>query len=106
MGDVFSTVLPVVTLLLGAGLANYLKHSELRRSLRLEAADQLSDLPALLWNKTDPDASLRVNAAVSRLTVRLNLAGVHPGLTERLEDSALSLFNSVRIVGQDIDGDV
>jgi hypothetical protein len=45
----------VATLLLGAGLANFPKLSELRKNLRLDAADQLAELPALLcgWRTTD-----------------------------------------------------
>ena len=106
MQDAFDSILPVVTLLLGAGLANFLKLSELRRSLRLDAADQLAQLPTLLWNKTDPDAWLTMSAAVSRLAIRLNLAGIHPELVARLQDSAIAYSNSIHVVGQDSDGDV
>ncbi len=106
MQDVFNSILPVVTLLLGAGLANLLKLSELRKSLRLDAADQLGDLPALLWNKVDPDGWLRMNAAVSRLAIRLSLAGVHPDLTERVRVSAIEFWRSVHVVGDDDRGEV
>lgn len=54
MHDALRHALPIVTLLLGAGLANFLKVSELRKPLRLDAADQLVELPALPWNKTEP----------------------------------------------------
>jgi hypothetical protein len=60
MSDAIDSILPVATLLLGAGLANFLKFTELRRSLRLDAADQLAELSTLLWNKTDPDATLDI----------------------------------------------
>lgn len=106
MHDVFNSILPVATLLLGAGLANFLKLSELRNSLRLDAADQLADLPPLLWNRTSPDAWLAMNAAVSRLTIRLNLVGVHSELTARVQDSAIAFWESVHVVGQDDQGDV
>jgi hypothetical protein len=106
MPDAFDALLPVATLLLGAGLANFLKFTELRRSLRLDAADQLAEIPALLWNKTDPDAWIAMRAALSRLSIRLNLAGVHPDLIERVRDSANAFWHSVHVVGQDDDGDV
>ena len=106
MQDAFNSILPVATLLLGAGLANFLKLSELRKRLRLDAADQLAELPALLWNKTEPDAWLKMNAAASRLSIRLNLAGVHPDITERVRDSAIVFWQSVHVVGQDDEGDV
>jgi hypothetical protein len=106
MRDAFDSILPVATLLLGAGLANYVKLTELQRNLRLDAADQLADLPALLWDKTGHDAWLKVNTAVSRLVIRLNLAGVHPDLTERVRDSAVSFWHSVHAVGQNDDSDV
>lgn len=106
MDDAFNSLLPVATLLLGAGLANFLKITELRRNLRLDAADQLAELPALLWNKTDPDAWLNLNTAVSRLTIRLSLAGIHSDLIDRLQDSAIKFWQSVHVVGQDDDGDV
>jgi len=106
MHDAFDSILPVATLLLGAGLANFLKLSELRKNLRLDAADQLAELPALLWNKTDPDAWLKMNAAVSRLSIRLNLAGVHPDLTERVRVSAIAFCQSVHVIGQNDEGDV
>jgi len=106
MRDSFDSILPVATLLLGAGLANFLKLSELRRNLCLDAADQLAELPAFLLNKTGPNAWLEMNAAVSRLSIRLNLAGVHPRLTERVRLSALSVWHSVHVIGQNDEGDV
>lgn len=106
MHYVFDSILPVATLLLGAGLANFLKLSELRKNLRLDAADQLAELPALLWSKTDPDAWLKLNAAVSRLSIRLNLAGVYPDMTERVRVSAIAFWQSVHVMGQDDEGDV
>lgn len=106
MRDAFDSILPVATLILGAGLANFLKFSELRRSIRLEAADQLAALPVLLWDKTDPEAWLKLNAATSRLSIRLNVAGVHPDLAERLRDSAIVFWRSVHVVGHDEDGDI
>lgn len=106
MHDAFDSILPVATLLLGAGLANFLKLSELRKNLRLDAADQLAELPALLWNKTDPDVWLKMNAAVSRLSNRLNLAGVHPDLTERVRGSAIAFWQSVHVIGQNDEGAV
>lgn len=105
MQDAFNSILPVATLLLGAGLANFLKLSELRKSLRLDAADLLAELPALLWDKTEPDGWIKMNAAASRLSIRLNLAGVHPDLTERVRDSAIAFWQSVHVVGQDRNGD-
>lgn len=106
MPNVVNAVFPVATLLLGAGLANFLKLSELRRTLHLDAADQLAELPARLWNKKDPDAWLAMNTAVSRLIVRLNLAGIHPELSERTRRSAIAFWESVHIIGQDEHGDV
>lgn len=106
MQDVFNSILPVATLLIGAGLANFLKFSELRKSLRLDAADQLAELPALLWDKAGPDAWLKMNAAASRLSIRLNLAGVHPDLTERVRDSAIVFWQGVHVIGQSDEGDV
>lgn len=106
MQNAFDSIFPVATLLLGAGLANFLKLSELRKNLRLDAADQLAELPALLWNKTDPDAWLKMNAAVGRLAIRLNLAGVHPHTIERVRVSAIAFWQSVHVVGQDDEGDV
>lgn len=106
MQDVFNSVLPVATLLLGAGLANFLKLSELRKSLRLDAADQLGEIPALLWNKSDRDGWLKMNAAVSRLVIRLSLAGIHPDLIARVRASALGFWNSVHEVGDDEQGEI
>lgn len=106
MHDTFDSILPVATLLLGAGLANVLKLSEVRRNLRLDAADQLAEFPALLWDKTNPDAWLKMNTAVSRLSIRLNLAGIHTDLTERVRSSAIAFWQSVHVVGQDDEGDV
>lgn len=87
MEAAFNTVLPVITLLLGAGLGNYLKLSELNKRLRLDAADQLADLTPFMWDATSPDAWLRFNVAVSRLAIRLNLAGLHPDLVARVKES-------------------
>ena len=105
MQEVFNSLLPVATLVLGAGLANFLKLSELRKNLRLEAGDQLGELPALLWNKSDRDGWLKMNSALSRLVIRLILAGVHPDLTERVRISALGFWNSVHVVGDDERGE-
>jgi hypothetical protein len=105
MPDALDSLLPVATLLLGAGLANLLKFTELRRSLRLDAADQLAGMPALLWNKTDPEAWINVNTALSRLSIRLSLAGVHPDLIERVEDHAMAFWHSVHVAGQDDAGE-
>lgn len=60
---------------------------------RLDAADQLGDLPAFLWNKTDSDAWLKMNAAVRRLAITLDLAGFD--LTERLRASAIAFWERV-----------
>jgi hypothetical protein len=106
MADAIESLIPVATLLLGAGLANLLKFTELRRSLRLDAADQLAEVPALLWNKSDPNAWIKMNAAMSRLAIRLNLAGVHPELTERLQKSASAFWHSVYSMGHDDEGEV
>jgi hypothetical protein len=106
MPDAFDSLLPVATLLLGAGLANLLKFSELRRGLRLDAADQLAEIPALLWNKADPDSWIKLNSALSRLSIRLNLAGVHPDLIERVQDSAIAFWSSAHVVDQNDEGDI
>lgn len=106
MQEAFESILPIATLLIGAGLANFLKLSESRKNLRLNAADQLAELPNLLWNKTEPEAWLTMNAALSRLSIRLILAGVHPDLTERVRVSAISFWQSVYVIGQDDEGDV
>ena len=106
MHEAFNTVLPILTLLLGAGLANFIKFSELRKSLRLDAADQLAELSPLLWSRGERDGWQRLNVAVSRLSIRLNLAGVHPDLVERLRASAIDFWQSAYVIGQDDDGDV
>lgn len=106
MQHVFDSMLPVATLLLGAGLANLLKLSEIRKHQRLDAADQLASLPSFLWDKEDSGAWIKMNAAVSRLAIRLNLAGVHPDLTERVRTSAIEFWNSVHPAGEDEQGQV
>src|SRR5690349_4667047 len=98
MDDALGSLLPVATLLLGAGLANLLKFSELRRNLCLDAADQLAEMPALLWDKADPDAWINLNVALGRLSIRLNLAGIHPDLTDRVRDSATAFWRSAHVV--------
>lgn len=106
MNEAFNSLLPVATLLLGAGLANFLKINELRRSLRLDAADQLAALPTLLWDKTTPNASQNLHTAVGRLTIRLSLAGIHPDLVERIRDVAFKFWRNVHVIGENDDGDV
>lgn len=100
MQDAFSSLFPVVTLLLGACLSNFLKLSELRRTMRLDAADQLAEPPAHLWNKTDPDAWIRLSTALSRLSIRLDLAGVDPELSERVRSGAVAFWRTVKVVAK------
>lgn len=105
MPDAVDALIPVATLFLGAGLANFLKFTELRRSLRLDAADQLAARPTLLWDKTSPGAWIDLNVALSRLWIRLSLAGIHDDLIERLDKHATAFWQSVHVVGQGDDGE-
>lgn len=106
MADAFNSVLPVATLIIGAGMANFLRFSELRMNLRRDAADRLAELPGMLWNRTDPDAWLKANAATAQLVIRMNLAGVHPDLTGRFEEAAIGFWRSVHQIGRDEDGEI
>lgn len=83
-----------------------LKLTENRRLLRLDAADQLAEIPALLWEKDDPEAWMTLRIALDRLSIRLNLVGVHPSLTDRLHDAAVAFWESLHVVGEGDHGDV
>lgn len=74
--------------------------------MRLDASDQLAQLPALLWNKHATDARLELDTALSRLLIRLSLAGVHPVIAGRVRDVALAFWRSVHLVDHHVEGEV
>jgi hypothetical protein len=105
MGDWVNTLLPIFTLLLGAGWGNLLKRGELRNAMRLEAADQLAELPAKLWSKGEPDDWVRMNTAVDRLTMRLGLAGVPTVVAAKLAAAASEFWDDVHELDAGAHGD-
>ena len=75
MSDLFDTVLPIVTLVLGAFLASFGRRSQVRDTMRLEAADMLVELPTLLWAKGRDGAWRAFETARDRLVIRLKWPG-------------------------------
>lgn len=96
MKDLFDTLLPILTLLLGSWLTWWVSRSDTRSAMRLEAADLLAELPGAMWDRED-GAWLRLNTAAERLRTRLCLAGVHPDLASLLAKSAQHFWRSAEL---------
>lgn len=95
MSETFQTLLPIVTLLIGAWLTGRTKKADVRSNMRLEAADLLADVPALLWQKgTDGDWT-RLTTGLDRLRFRLCLAGLPPKVAQRLVDGGQEFWTHV-----------
>lgn len=113
MTDWFDKVLPIATLVIGAGGTNFLKRGELRRAAVLEAGDQLGELPSYMWAKGHENGWIELNNAIERLTVRLSLAGVPDEMTVELASAARWFWRSVEehdvpegtVLGVDHDAD-
>lgn len=95
MGDLFDTALPIVTLVLGAFLASFGRRSQVRDTMRLEAADMLVELPALLWARGQDGAWRAFETARDRLVIRLNIAGVPRHMVTHFTASAQHFWDNV-----------
>lgn len=95
MGDLLDTALPIVTLVLGAFLANFGRRSQVRDTMRLEAADMLVELPTLLWAKGQDDAWRAFETARDRLVIRLNMAGVPRQMVTHVATGAQHFWDNV-----------
>jgi len=104
MKDAFTTVLPIVTLLIGAWLTGRTKKADVRGQMRLEAADLLADLPALLWKKGDDEDWVNVSNAIERLRFRLCLAGMNPKVAEGLAQGAGHFWEHTEWLAEGPDG--
>jgi hypothetical protein len=93
--DTFDAVLPVLTLILGAWLARWTKKSDVRSAMRIESADLLADLPSKLWAKGGDDDWVNLNAALSRLSIRLAMTGLPSAMATALADSAITFWRAV-----------
>jgi hypothetical protein len=106
MSDAFDTLLPIITLLIGAGLGSFVKRGELRTTMRLEAADQLAELPTFLWATGGSEDWVNLNAALDRLAIRLRLAGVPGVLMEEFKHTAIAFWEGVEPIFSNEDGPV
>jgi hypothetical protein len=95
MGDLFDTALPIVTLVLGAFLASFGRRSQIRDTMRLEAADMLVELPTLLWAKGQDGAWRAFETERDRLVIRLNMAGVPRHMVTNFAVSAQHFWDNV-----------
>jgi hypothetical protein len=93
--DVFNAVLPVVTLLIGAWLTSANKRSEVRNTMRLEAADLLAELPIVAWTKGGEGDLLNLEKALSRLGARLSLAGMPAEMIAEMSDRSKAFWHGV-----------
>lgn len=99
--DTFNTILPVLTLVLGAWLARWTKKSDVRSTMRIEAADLLADLPSRLWQQGGDDDWLNLKTAISRLSVRLAMTGLPTPIVTALGESAITFWYGVEQVHPD-----
>ena len=91
----FDTVFPVMTLLLGAWLANLSAKSAHRRVMQFEAADLLAEVPGKVWAKGEDGALREFQLLTTRLKVRLALAGMPPAMTDHLLATARDLWDAI-----------
>ncbi len=85
-------VLPVITLLLGAGVARVGKKSEWRH----RAAEELAEIDRHVWKKGGEDDFIDLQVYLGRLTVGLRKAGVPWTLVRGVRDAAVVAWTNVR----------
>jgi hypothetical protein len=88
-------LLPVATLLLGAGIARLGKRSDAKRV----AAEQLAELRRFVWQKGGEDDWLNLQVFLGRLTVALRTAGVPQRLVSDLNKATRAHWHSVEDSG-------
>ena len=92
--DLIDRLLPVATLLLGAGIARMGKRGDARRA----AAEQLAELRRVVWKKGGDGDWIELNVFMGRLTVALRTTGVPQRLVSGLQHAAIAHWKSVELV--------
>ena len=93
--------LPVISLFVGAWLTGRTKKADVRGTMRIEAADLMADIPALLWKKGNDGDWLNVRTGLDRLRFRLCLAGLPPTVARYLVESGLQFWHALEW-GEDV----
>lgn len=101
LADTVDQVLPVITLLIGAGLTRVGKRGEARRV----AGEQMAELHRPLWTKGGEGDYIDLRVFLGRLHVALRAAGVPERLAKELRDAALQYWQAIEYHPEMGDGD-
>lgn len=98
MSDGLFTVIGVV---LGSGLTYFARRSDVRQTMRLEAADMLANFPMVLWGEAPGGTYLGYRVELERLGTRLRMAGMPESMAMTVERCALQFREALQQVSTD-----
>jgi hypothetical protein len=105
-GKEFDHLLPIITLLLGAGIGWIVKRSDTRRTEALEAGDILSELPNYVWRQGGDESWINLQVFLSRVRIRLRAAGVPDVVAMEVRRAAVQHWRGVHEVDDDYGSDI